>query len=90
MCILIEMASCSIIRIYKRSTITISIFLLRDKNEFNYQRVAEKIFFFDFIVLNERSIQTIVKSKILDHLVVIPMKNASKNKFKGYILTLKI
>ncbi len=85
------MASCSIIRKYKRSTITISIFLLRDKNEFNYQRVSEKkIFFFDFIVLNKRCIQTIVKSKILDHLVVIPMKNASKNKFKGYILTLKI
>jgi hypothetical protein len=29
-----------------------------------------KIFFFHFIILNKRSIQTIVKSKILDHLVL--------------------
>ncbi len=43
--------------------------------------------FFDFIVLNDRSSQTIVKSKISNHLVV-PMGNGSKNKFKGSILTL--
>ena len=48
---------------------------------------GKKKFFFDFIVLNDRSSQTIVKSKISNHFVV-PMKNGSKNKFKGSILTL--
>jgi hypothetical protein len=49
---------------------------------------GEKKNFLDFIFANERSNQTIDKSKILAHLV-LPMKNASWNKFRGYILTLK-
>jgi hypothetical protein len=54
-----------------------------------YQRVAgETKTFFNFIVLNKNSIQTIVKSKTLDHLAM-PMKNAGENKFKESILTLK-
>jgi hypothetical protein len=47
---------------------------------------AEKTFF-DFILLNEKSSQTIVKSKISNHLVV-PTENDSKNKFKESILIL--
>ncbi len=51
--------------------------------------VAGKKFFFpDFFILNKRSGLTIVKSKISSHLIE-PLKNASKNKFKGSILTLK-
>ena len=42
-----------------------------------YQKVAgEKFLIFDLIVSNERSSQTIDKSKILSHLVK-PVKNAS-------------
>ncbi len=39
-------------------------------------------FFFDFIISNEISDPTIVKSKIPSHLV-LPMKNASKNSLNG-------
>ncbi len=42
------------------------------------RRRQKKIF--DFIVLNDKSSQTIVKSKILNQLVV-PMENGSNNKF---------
>ncbi len=47
-----------------------------------------KIFLFYFIISNERSDVTIVKSKISSHLVLY-MKNASKNKLKGSIFVLK-
>jgi len=47
-----------------------------------------KNFFLDFIISNERSDATIVKSKISSNFD-LSMKNASKNKFKGPILALK-
>jgi len=40
----------------------------------------QKVFFLDFIILNDRSSQSIVKSKISNHLVV-PMKNGAKINF---------
>ena len=40
--------------------------------------------FFDLISINDRSVRTVVKSKISNHLVV-PMKNSRKSKFKGYM-----
>ena len=58
------------------------------EDPYSTYRPPTKNFFFDLIISNERSSQTIVKSKILDHLA-LPVKNASCNKYKGVILTSK-
>ncbi len=47
---------------------------------------GEKLLIFGLGVSNERSSQTIVKSKILGH-SVLPVKNASKNKCERSILS---
>ena len=38
-------------------------------------RPSDEKYFFDFVISNERSSQTIIKSKILHHLV-LPVRNA--------------
>jgi hypothetical protein len=54
--------------------LSVSRYLREGPSEDHPMSPGKKLFL-DFIVLNKRSIETIVKSKILDHLV-IPMKNA--------------